>query len=882
VTVLSPESMRSSYLAQETLDRLLPWVQKPGRYTGGEWNSIHKVWDDVSVHVALAFPDVYEMGMSNLGLAILYDILNSRANVLAERVYAPWVDMETVLRRERLPLFSIESRRPIRDFDILGFSLAYEQLFTNVLNMLDLSEIPLRTRDRDLEHPLVIAGGCGALNPEPMHAFIDAFVIGDGEEAVQDVVIAYSEWKRLVGSEDGVADRMDLLRLLARIPGVYVPVLYETTNDSDGLFQTLHPVYPDVPPRVTKRVVSRLPQPVKHPIVPFVEPVHDRAVVEIQRGCSRGCRFCQAGMVYRPIRERSVDEVLHAVRETAANTGFDEVAFLSLSASDYSGITELVDGMLEDPELHGYRVSLPSLRIESFSVDLLDKLARTGRRGGFTFAPEAATDRLRRVINKPIDTDAMLQVADDVFSRGWTTLKLYFMIGHPTQTAEDVAAVVSLARRVRDIGRSHCGKRARVRVSASTFVPKPHTPFQWEPLEEKDELQNQIALLRRGIRGPSLDLSWNDPTESLIEATLARGDRQFADVIERAWQSGAKFDAWQEHFDAQAWHKAFEDSGLDPERVARRQRKLDEHLPWDHIDVGVRKEFLAEERHRSQRSETSADCREICHNCGVVRTFGQDRGNAVWGCPPRGDHSTSNAPRASRSIPGEERSPRDERAGAPEQRQRLVITHGETIKYISHLDMMRMWTRALRRAKLPLSYTKGFHPQPRLQFAAPLPVSFSACEELIDVWLDAATEPRELLQSVRLQLPRGAGLVSAMVVPLNDPSLPSQVRSAEYCVIAEDPASEAEMADRVVALLAADQLLRQRRRKGKLRSYDLRPLVLTLEYNGMKTGRQHHSFHMHLRLESAATGRPDEVLDQLGLGGSRYRTIERVRLHLSE
>jgi len=736
------------------LERILPWVEKPARYTGGEWNSVAKHWDSTPTRVALAFPDIYEIGMSNLGLAILYDILNREEGILAERVYAPWVDMERAMRLEGMPLFSLESRRPLGDFDIIGFSLPYEQLYTNALNMLDLARIPLRSCDRGPDAPLIIAGGGATYNPEPVHAFFDAFVLGDGEEAILDVVHAYECWRHGLDdreSQEGHGEpqttdlhprdraRSALLTELARIDGVYVPSLYDVTYGEDGTVANIQPLEPEAQLPIVKRIVPRLPAPPTRPVVPYLDVVHNRAAVEIQRGCTRGCRFCQAGMTYRPLRERPVEEVLGAVRELVDNTGFDEVAFLSLSASDYSCIGELVEGVAGISGAGGVSVGLPSLRIDSFSVDLLDQLSRSRRRGGFTFAPEAATDRLRQVINKPIATEAVLDVAEQVFARGWTTLKLYFMIGHPTQSEEDVAAIVQLARRVRQIGRQHAGGRAKVRVSVSTFEPKPHTPFQWQPLAEETDIRAQQNLLRRGLQQRGLRLSWTDSKETLIGATLSRGDRRLADVVQRAWELGARFDAWQDQFSFDIWSAAFAETRLEPDWYARRPRLLTERLPWDHLHTGVAREFLVDEHEHALRGEATAYCREHCHSCGILRQFGQEREGAEWGCPASG--RTQPPPRAKRPADEPVREEGPVAGPVAIQRVRLGFGSGEPVKYISHLDTMRLWEKALRRAGLPLAYTQGYHPQPRIQFAAPLAVGFTGEHETLDLWLSEHVEP---------------------------------------------------------------------------------------------------------------------------------------------
>jgi radical SAM family uncharacterized protein len=534
------------------------------------------------------------------------------------------------MRAAGLPLFSLESRRPLAEFDLIGFSLPYEQLYTNVLNMLDLAGLPVLAAGRDERHPLVVAGGGATFNPEPMVDFVDAFAIGDGEDVVLEISAAVREAKN-----EGLS-REALLRRLAGIRGVYVPRFYRVAYHADGTVAQVTPAVPEARLPVRKRIVATLPPPVTRPLVPYIDTVHNRAAIEIQRGCGRGCRFCHAGMVHRPVRERPVDEVLDAVDQLVANTGFEEVALLSLSSSDYTGIEALVAGLVARQGARHLSISLPSLRIESVSVNLMEQLQATGRRSSFTFAPEAATERLRGVINKPIADEDLLAVAEEVFGRGWKTIKLYFMIGHPTQTLDDVTAIVDLAMRVRAVGRRALGRKAQVNVGVSTLVPKAHTPFQWVPLATEAEVRAQQDYLKENLRGPGLKLNWNNYQETLLEAVLSRGDRRLGAAIHRAWQLGARFDAWSDQFRVEAWRQAFRETGLEVGFYTR-QRSLDEVLPWDHINAGVTKRYLVRDYQASLRGETRLDCREQCYACGILTAFRDERAavpDEAWACPP--------------------------------------------------------------------------------------------------------------------------------------------------------------------------------------------------------------------------------------------------------
>ncbi|MFC1979643.1 TIGR03960 family B12-binding radical SAM protein [Chloroflexota bacterium] len=594
------------------LNTILHRVTKPARYTGGEWNCIVKDWDRTRIRIALAYPDLYEIGMSNIALPILYDLLNSRPDVLAERVFAPWRDMGAIMEKEGLPLFSLESRHPLKDFDIIGFSLGYELTYTNVLNMLSLAQIPILASERS-SHPLVIAGGSCAVNPEPMADFIDFFVIGDGEEVLLELLDSFRDWK------GKGASRKQLLRQVATIPGIYVPSLYQIEYHADGSVKSIVPGVTEAKPSIERRIVAKLPPPVTKPVVPYIEVIHDRGVVEIQRGCSRGCRFCQAGMMYRPVRERPQQEVVDAVGEIIANCGYNEISLLSLSTSDYPGIDELVTTLSRRYQNHNLTLSLPSLRMNSYSVKLVDSLP-SHRKTGLTFAPEAGSERLRRILNKSTSEDEILETAAAAFARGWKSLKLYFMIGSPTETTEDIEDIIHLVDKIHQQCRQAKGITPQIRVSVSIFVPKPHTPFQWVAQDDEQLLNSKQEILKLGLRRKGTRLSWQDPEVSLLEAAFSRGDRRLGKVIHRAWQLGCTFDAWGEHFNYGSWLQAFDEVGLEPGFYAHRERPLDELLPWAHIDTGVTTAFLKREYKRAIEDRETPDCRyNVCRICGLER-----------------------------------------------------------------------------------------------------------------------------------------------------------------------------------------------------------------------------------------------------------------------
>lgn len=601
-------------MKKEVEKRLLQ-VQKPGRYVGGEINSVIKNADEVDIRFAFCFPDVYEVGMSHLGMKILYSQFNQEPYIWCERVFAPWVDMEEQMRKNDIKLYGLESGDAITNFDFIGFTLQYELSFTNVLNMLDLAGIPLRSSERTGLGQIVVAGGPCACNPEPIADFIDIFFIGEGEEVDLEVLKLYREYKKQNRTREA------FLRAAAKIEGVYVPSLYTVSYNKDGTVAAVTP-QEGAPAIVKKRIIMDLDTLFfpKDFVVPFIEIVHDRAVAEIFRGCIRGCRFCQAGFIYRPVREKSPAVIDKQCRDLCQNTGYDEVSLSSLSSSDYTKITSLLNEMLTWSDKEKVSISLPSLRVDGFSDELMSKL-KTIRKSGLTFAPEAGTQRLRNVINKNVTEEELLKTCNTAFDGGWTTVKLYFMLGLPTETLEDVAGIADLGQKVVNAYYANPnkpkGRAVKVTVSASSFVPKPFTPFQWEAQDTIEQLHEKQSHLRSSITTKKINCNWHDADTSFLEAVFARGDRRLCRVLELAQKRGCHFDGWTDFFRLSVWNTLFEECGIDPAFYANRKRDFDEVLPWDHIDYGISKSFLIDECKRAYESAATPNCREQCSHCGA-------------------------------------------------------------------------------------------------------------------------------------------------------------------------------------------------------------------------------------------------------------------------
>ena len=608
-----------------TLEHILPRVQKPARYTGGEYNAVVKDRSQVDLRVALCFPDTYEIGMSNLGIRILYGVMNEMPRVWCERVFAPWGDMEEEMRREGIPLYGLESGDSIADFDVIGFSLGYEMAYTNVLNMLDLAGLPLRSEERMELTPIVVAGGTCAFNPEPLAPFVDLFVLGEGEDVSVELIQLYRKAR-----EEGW-DKEEFLTAAARVPGVYVPSLYDVSYHDDGTVAAITP-REGAPAVVTKRIVQDFDKsyfPVKT-IVPSTEIVHDRVMLEVFRGCIRGCRFCQAGYAYRPVRPKSPEVLVQQGIDSCKNSGYQEMTLSSLSTSDYRHLLDLCDGLQNWCDPNGVSLSLPSLRADNFSWNLMERLQH-GRKSGLTFAPEAGTQRLRDVINKNVTEEDILNFCRTAFAGGWSTVKLYFMLGLPTETDEDVLGIADLADKVYRVWREVTPNRSRgvkITVSTAFFVPKPHTAFQWEGQISREEYERRVKLLRDHMRGRSTVYHWHEADTSVLEAVLARGDRRLADLLECVWRKGAKLDTWNEYFSYERWAQAMEECGVDPDFYACRPRSRDEILPWSVTSTGVSPAFLWRERERAYQGVITPDCRAQCTGCGADKLYPNGRCDA--------------------------------------------------------------------------------------------------------------------------------------------------------------------------------------------------------------------------------------------------------------
>ncbi len=816
------KSFKNLFLDGNGLKEFLSLVSKPVRYLGQEIHAIRKDPAGVKLKFCLAFPDVYEVGMSHLGIQILYHLLNGIKGVACERAFAPWGDMEKVLRDKRIPLSSVESSIPLNRFDIVGFSLQYELCLTNVLNMLDLSDIPLFSKDRDDRFPLIIAGGPLAFNPAPVADFFDAFVIGDGEEVALEICgIALQ-------SKEAGAKKEDVLRSLSRLEGVYVPSLY-----TEGQ-------------KIRKRTVSDLNQAFfpSCPIVPYMKVVHDRLNIEIARGCKRGCRFCEAGFIHRPYRERSPRVIREILDASLQRTGYEELSLLSLSAGDYSSIGPLLSDLMDRYETKRVAVSFPSFRIESIVGRLAEEVKRV-RKTGFTIAPEAGTERLRKVINKELDEGVLFQGLSDLFSKGWKNIKLYFMMGLPTEKEEDLRGIFDLTRKIAAIGERQ-KIHPNISVSVSTFVPKPHTPFQWESQNPLEEIKEKLRLMKDGVKKNHLRFKWQDPHLSFLEGILSTGDRSLSRALVKAFQLGCRFDGWTDQFRFPEWKEAVEATGLKMDRHTQR-RNFEQIPPWSFIDTGISAQFLWEEYQRGLQEKMSPPCvKEDCHRCGVC-----DRALTLRESDP-----------VKIEPPGKVIARKDMRTKKMKKKIRLKFRKVGEMRFLSHLELAHLFYRACKRADLPLCFSEGFHPMPRIIFATALPVGMESLTEIVEIECDGKISPPDAQVRLNRTLPPGVEILEAEEVPLFF-HLDSLSHPSIYWIPLDHFLSKEEAIPKIEKALDEKEFFIHQERDGKKRIVDIRPLIERMETKdkeGTPGDIARWGVELVLRRPTGRTAKPVEIV----------------------
>ncbi|MDD5542973.1 MAG: TIGR03936 family radical SAM-associated protein [Acidobacteriia bacterium] len=944
-----------------TLDQFLSQVEKPVRYMGGEWNQVVKDHAAVDVTMALCFPDLYEIGMSHMGVRILYSLLNKRPEVALERCFTPWIDLIDQMRARGVPLCSLETHTPLRQFDLIGFSLQYEMSFTNILVMLDLAGIPLRSGDRDLSFPLVLAGGPVAMAPEPIGDFIDAFVIGDGEETLNTLIDRVKCWKREGDGLTAHADKTGLLRELAKIPGVYVPALYDVVEHPLHGLQVVVPRENGEPVHVSSGGDARFwnprsrdsaPQNAAAPpfpitrcyvnnisdypfpsdlIVPFGEIVHDRISVEIARGCLDGCRFCQAGYTYRPLRERSIDDIVNTIVRASEQTGFDEATIASLSTADYSCLNPLLEKLMNELERRKIALSLTSMRADSITPEVTSQMKRV-RKTGLTIAPEAGTQRMRDIINKNITEESVLKSVATAFEAGWDLIKLYFMIGLPMETEADVRGIFELGKKVRDLSK-HSKRSVNVNLSASSFIPKSHTPFQWFGFCDLEEIKEKQRLLRSLCKPARINFKHHHPETSQMECVLSRGDRRLGRVLERAFQMGCRFDGWDDQFQYAKWLEAFEQEGIDyrqylkplpvfdsPEwrqssEIERRDgaayiralssvkiKPLEAQvdwtpLPWDHLDNRVDKKFIVWDLKRSLQARVSPTCGpDLCYNCGLECDFGGVGPGVLASQESKGGETGDGDGRKQVSSVAGEAPPL---LNAPSDfgnrnRYRAMFSKLGRSKFLSHLDLMRLVQRAFRRAGIPLRYTQGFHPQPVVAFGPALSVGIEGAAEIVDFEAGILLEEVEFLSVINSVLPDGVRFSRLRPMEWNAPSATAIVKAARYSVDLQlnrvagagdsgdgnQGAWDAESVERRLNdFRAAEHFIIQRQKKDRTVATDLRSFVRRVELISGDTESGCLRIELDIEMGERGSVKPQEVLKSiLNISDENFHAIQRHAL----